>query len=397
MGEFTVDEVAQLLRCSVTEASVRCEIALLLTRHLTATWAALADGLVDWSRARAIAAELSEPVRRGDPARVVAAVEAAVLPGAMDLGVRALRAAARRELVRLDAGAAERRRREARQSADVRVRPVADGMSELVTLLPHEDACAVRDTLDRHARLAADAGATAPLGVLRAGVLTDLVLRPWDTTRPAVTAHVTVSAPLPALAGTPGADPAEIDGEPITAAHLREVLAQLDAACPGGLRAPAGGCLDVALTDPRTGALRAVAPAGELVRLARRGCTDHPGPVCRCTLLRRPAEVDGYRPSRPQRRFVATRDRTCRMPGCSRPAASTDLDHVAPHGRGGLTDCTNLCCLCERHHRLKTHARGWAFAMDDDGFLTVTTPSGVTRVTRPPGLRRPAADEPPPF
>ncbi|MGK5111459.1 HNH endonuclease, partial [Geodermatophilus sp. CPCC 205506] len=64
------------------------------------------------------------------------------------------------------------------------------------------------------------------------------------------------------------------------------------------------------------------------------------------------------------------------------------------------------------HHRLKTHARGWRFVMDADGTLHVTTPSGVTRSTRPPGLdRRPPdppaaattppsadpADDPPPF
>jgi hypothetical protein len=49
--------------------------------------------------------------------------------------------------------------------------------------------------------------------------------------------------------------------------------------------------------------------------------------------------------------------------------------------------------------------------MTDDGVLSVTTPSGVTRTTRPPGLRSPAEylptpaggnvpdidDDPPPF
>ena len=41
--------------------------------------------------------------------------------------------------------------------------------------------------------------------------------------------------------------------------------------------------------------------------------------------------------------------------------------------------------LCRSHHRLKTFAPGWQFAMDDDGTLHVTTPSGITRTTRPPG------------
>jgi hypothetical protein len=41
--------------------------------------------------------------------------------------------------------------------------------------------------------------------------------------------------------------------------------------------------------------------------------------------------------------------------------------------------------LCRSHHRLKTVAPGWRFALDDDGTLHVTTPSGITRSTRPPG------------
>jgi hypothetical protein len=102
-----------------------------------------------------------------------------------------------------------------------------------------------------------------------------------------------------------------------------------------------------------------------------------------------PAATDRYTPSPGQRRFVRARDRGCRHPGCRRPAARTDLDHVCAYRTGGATDCANLCCLCRRHHRLKTHAPGWAFRMRPDGVLEVTTPSGVTRCTRPPGLHPP--------
>ncbi len=84
---------------------------------------------------------------------------------------------------------------------------------------------------------------------------------------------------------------------------------------------------------------------------------------------------------------------------------------MVAHAEGGETDCSNLCCLCRRHHRLKTHARGWRYAMRPDGVLTVTTPSGITRVTRPPGMladddpvlrvtaeRQPLSEvDPPPF
>jgi hypothetical protein len=238
-----------------------------------------------------------------------------------------------------------------------------------------------------------------------------------------VTAHLTVLAPLPVLRGHPApgeaapaaptdADAASVDGAPITAGQLRELLTELDAVCPGGLQAPTGGSLSVNLTDPVTGALRATVTRAELARLARRGCPAHVAKTdCGCPVLDRPPPVGRYTPSPGQRRFVRARDRTCRHPGCRRPAARTDLDHVQPHAAGGVTDCTNLCCLCRRHHRLKTHAPGWRFTMTPDGTLLVTTPSGVTRTTRPPGLlapvRGPAASsrtvegtgvlDPPPF
>ena len=149
--------------------------------------------------------------------------------------------------------------------------------------------------------------------------------------------------------------------------------------------------------------MRAVLTRRELERLAARGCPTHPAGDCGCPLLEAPPPVTRYRPSAAQRRFTTTRDRTCRHPGCRNRAVWADLDHVLPHAEGGATDCTNLCCLCRRHHRLKTHAPGWRFAMDDDGVLTVTTPTGVTRTTRPPGLitgtvTLPAPpDDPPPF
>jgi hypothetical protein len=125
-------------------------------------------------------------------------------------------------------------------------------------------------------------------------------------------------------------------------------------------------------------------------------------------VLERPPPVDRYRPTPAQRRFGKTRDRTCRHPGCGQPVARVDLDHVVPYADGGETDCDNLCCLCRRHHRLKTFAPCWRFVLTSDGRLRVTTPSGITRTTRPPGLRDrieqralpappPPPEEPPPF
>jgi hypothetical protein len=267
----------------------------------------------------------------------------------------------------------------------------------------------VHAAVDARAREAKLAGDVRPLGMLRATFLADAVLRPGDGGESTVSAHVTVIAPLPTLTGS-GCDhpaevlprgcspapvePGEVDGHPITAGQLRDLLTQLDSLCPGGLQAPTGGTLGIALTDPATGALRATVTRAELERLARRGCRAHSDADCGCPVLDRPAPVDRYRHTPAQERFVRTRDRTCRHPGCTGRAAWADLDHVAPHDDGGPTDCGNLCCLCRRHHRLKTHARGWRYSMTPDGVLTVTTPGGATRTTRPPGWRV-HADEPP--
>ncbi|MGY1660892.1 HNH endonuclease signature motif containing protein [Geodermatophilus sp. SYSU D00705] len=209
-----------------------------------------------------------------------------------------------------------------------------------------------------------------------------------------------ITAALAALEGST-ATPGAVDGLPITAGHVRELLARLDAL---GLRAPAGGSLGVAVTDAG-GRLLATASAAQLARLARRGCPAHPGGNCGCPVLDRPPATPAYAPTAAQRGFVTTRDRGCRFPGCGQPVGLADLDHVVAHAGGGATDCANLCCLCRSHHRLKTFARGWRFVLDDDGTLHVTTPSGITRSTRPPGLRRdaprapalaPPSDEPPP-
>jgi hypothetical protein len=393
VSEFFPDELAGIMNTSRTAATVLTDTALTLQTTLTATWEALSAGELDWPRARALAEELGPESRELDPV-VVAAVEGAVLAEALDLSVRGVKAAVRRELIARDPAEAERRRAAAERAADVTLRSGSYGMSELGVFAPHPLCAAIRSTLDAYARLAKDAGDPRSLGQLRVAMLADLVLRPWDTSRPPVTAILQVSAPLPALQPIvigPGevAPTGEVDGEPITAGALRELLEQVDALCPGGLQAPTGGSLIMGLVDPVSGALRATVTRTELDRLARRGCPDHPDEPCDCPVLDRPPAVDRYRPSPAQRRFNTTRDRTCRHPGCSNRAGWADLDHVRAHAEGGATDCCNLCCLCRRHHRLKTFAPGWSFEMDDDGVLTVTTPSGVTRVTRPPGMRRP--------
>jgi hypothetical protein len=403
VSEFFPDELAAVQNCSRAAASQLWEYSTTLVRRLPRTWAALADGALDWPRARAMAAELGWPAREC-PDDVVAGVEAVVLPQAAGLSITRLRALARRELIKADPAAAEARRRRALRDADVTVTRVGDGMGELRALLPFTDAAEIRATVDACARASKKAGDERPLGPLRAALLHELVVQPGRE-RPTVSAHLDVVASLDTLesaaAGAPGTgrEPVLVDGEPVTADLARDLLERLDALCPGGLQAPADGSLSISVTD-EAGRLIASLSRRELESAVRHGRGLCP-----------PPPVDRYQPSPAQRRFTRARDRTCRHPGCANRAGWADLDHVIAHGEGGDTDCTNLCCLCRRHHRLKTHARGWLYAMTDDGVLSVTTPSGVTRVSRPPGMhpdhdvdvlhvtaeRQPPIDDPPPF
>ena len=197
VSEFYPDELSHILNCSRAEATRLWEHASTLQLRLPRTWAALADGELDWPRARAIAAELGWPARDSIPA-VLAAVEAAVLPQATGLSVTRLRALVRSELLKADAAAADARRKQAERQADVTVRGLGDGMSELRSVMPTPDAAEVRAAADARARELKAAGDERPLGMLRAVVLHELMTRPWQE-QPAVSAHVAVVAPLDIL------------------------------------------------------------------------------------------------------------------------------------------------------------------------------------------------------
>ncbi len=431
VSEFFPDEVGHAINLGRGTAAFRARRAFTWRENLPATFAALRGGELDERRAGVLADALA-----GAAPQLAQAVEAQLLPEAGGLSLARLRARALELLAELDATAVEARRQEARQAADVRTYPTADGMAALTTELSAEDAAACYAVIDQVAAMAKADGDQRPIGQIRSAILAMLILRPADSGLPGVSLHLTVSA---ALDGVEGASTrgGEVNGFPITAAHVRELLRRVGAL---GLTAPDGGSLAFALTDQR-GQLLATVTAAELARIAARGCPEHPagdsdveesdvekssagktsaemsdaeeaaagneGAGCGCAVLRAPPDTERYEPRPAQRRFVTTRDRRCRFPNCGQRIGWADLDHVVPHGAGGPTSCTNLCCACRSHHRLKTFARGWTFHLAADGTLRVTSPSGVTRTTRPPGLRPPERppvrppshpnDGPPPF
>ena len=395
VSEFFPDEVAHAINLGRGTAAFRARRAFTWRNNLPATFAALRRGELDVRRADVLA----DALQSAAPG-LAQTVEAALLPEAGEMSLARLRDRALELLAELDATAVEERRAEAQRAADVRTYPTADGMAALTAEMSAEDAAACYAVIDQLAAMAKADGDERPIGQIRSAIHSMLILRPADHGLGGVSVQLTVNAALDGLEGVSDRG-GDVAGFAITAAHLRELLRRVEAL---GLTEPAGGSLTFALTDER-GQLLATVTAAELTRLARGGCRQHPGAGCACAVLGMPDPVDEYEPRAAQRRFVTTRDRRCRMPNCGQRVGWADLDHVIPHAGGGQTSCTNLCCACRSHHRLKTFARGWDFRMDPDGTLHVTSPSGITRTTRPPGLRprEPApsspdpADDPPPF
>jgi hypothetical protein len=405
VSEFYLDELAHALNLGRGTAAFRAHRAWTWADSLPGTLALLRTGALDERRAGVLADVLQHT--QPDLARQV---EDRVLPGAGDLSLAALRRKALAVLAELDADAIDKRHQEAKKAADARAYETGDGMATLAGDMTVQEAAACYAVLDALATMAKLDGDERPIGEIRAAMMTMLIMRPADHGLPGVSIQLSVTATLEALEGASTAA-GEVAGFAISAAQLRDLLRRVGAL---RLTAPGGGTLGFALTDQNGRLLATVTPT-ELDRLARRGCPNHPAqeqsevqepaPDCDCPVLGPPAATDAYEPTAAQRRFTSTRDRRCRTPNCGQRVGWADLDHVIAHAEGGDTCCTNLCCLCRSHHRLKTFARGWTFRMDPDGTLHVTSPSGVTRTTRPPGLTPPEPepppddqpDEPPPF
>ncbi|KRA38401.1 hypothetical protein ASD81_07135 [Nocardioides sp. Root614] len=84
--------------------------------------------------------------------------------------------------------------------------------------------------------------------------------------------------------------------------------------------------------------------------------------------------VDSYEIPDRIRRRVELRDHACRFPWCTRPAVKCDLDHVAPHNKGGPTCPCNLVPACRRHHRAKTFSR-WRYVIVLPGHYLWISPN----------------------
>src|SRR3954469_9477510 len=380
VSEFFVDELAAVLGVGRGTAAHKATRAFTWRTSLPATFTALKNGELDERRAQIFADALEHT-----PAALAGRVEQVVLPEASSLGFDALKRRIRAVLLELDPQGADERRELAARNSDVWVQPTGDGRAVLSAEMDAEEAAEGREFINTLAQMAKADGDARPIGQIRTEIHS-LLIRGAAIGAHGARTHLTITAALESLEGT-SSEPGEVNGHAITPAQLVELLRRVGAL---GLTTPDDGQLTFALTDAE-GRIIATLSLAQLQRRVMRGQGVDP-----------PAATDRYRPTPAQRDLVSTRDRGCRWPYCTNPAGWADHDHLVPHAAGGPTTCTNLCCLCRHHHRLKTFAKDWLFRMEPDGTLHVTTPSGITRSTQPWALRRrpppqPPPDDPPPF
>jgi len=99
----------------------------------------------------------------------------------------------------------------------------------------------------------------------------------------------------------------------------------------------------------------------------------------------------GYSDSIPAhiRRAVLLRDRRCAWPQCGRPAVYCDVHHLRHKQDGGETSVENCALVCQFHHDVCIHRRGWQLILHPDGTTEARSPDGrqVLRSHAPPSPR----------
>jgi hypothetical protein len=339
--EWASLEVGAVLRIAPATAVNRMHVATVLAGPLARTLGVLSRGEITERHALILAtsvAGLTEPVAR--------AVEDRTLDHAGEQPPGRFAATVRRAVLRLDPGGEKAKHLAALEERRVVIRPNDGGMAELWALLPAEGAATLRTAMDAvaddlreghpDARTADQLRADA-LVTLADAVLGDPALLRHRGRAPAVQLTVSASTLL-------GGDdqPGELAGYgPISARQARRIAADAKAAWR------------ILLVDDD----------GVLHARSRRT----------------------YRPSATLAHLVVARDQHCTFPGCARPAASCDLDHITAFADGGETVRANLHALCRRHHRAKHEAR-WRPSRAPDGATTWLSPTGRTYRSIPPPL-----------
>jgi hypothetical protein len=391
---FDADEVAFALAWTQSAARSQVEFGRYLTRVVPDVFSALGRGAIDARRAW-VFADVLAPVDD----TIAATIAAAVLPAAGDLTTSQLRDRLRRAVLKTDPDAAART---AKAVADRRVacQPDRDGTASLFGVrLPAVRATAAFERVDAYARGRKHDGDGRTMDQLRADTFLDLLQGVGIGTAPLHRAGVVeLTVPWTTATGATN-DPAVLAGYgPVDADTARNIIANDITRLANSSRHGTHMRWRHTLTDDNGRLL-------STTRLPTRGHTHQPTTPTHTPTGNTPptptpaghAPADGApapmnapipAPDPPQQddptqrspgtdltRWITTRDRTCRAPGCRVPARAADIDHTTNHATGGPTSHHNLAVICRHHHRLK-HDGGWHITQPEPGTLIWTSPSG---------------------
>lgn len=356
-------QVALARRMSPWQGARAVASARRLVSELPATMAALTAGVLSEHRAAMVERETSLLTSRER-----AAVDAEVCTDhhvVGRLGDRGLERTLRAAVHRLGPQRAEERSHAAAKERCVTFRQLPDAMCRVSTLLPLAQGAAVHAALARDADAARADGDPRGRGQLMADTLVERVTGQARAAEVPVELQVVISDAALFATGPGAEDPARLVGHGVVpAGWARHLVASR-------------------LSDD-------VETRAAQVWLRRLYATPDSSTLVSMESSRR-------RFGTGLRRFLVTRDDTCRTPWCDAPIRH--LDHVEEHTRGGPTATQNGQGLCESCNYTK-QLPGWevVVVVDDRGgphAVRWRTPSGATYdSTAPPLLpaasRRPA-------
>ncbi|MCE7006768.1 13E12 repeat family protein [Kibdelosporangium philippinense] len=338
LADGAPEEVAAALNMSIRTAINRILEADYIVRRLPATLNALEQGIIDFARTRATC-----QVTRGLSDEDALKVENAVLAYGPHATYQEYRRALRRQAMKVDPEAAERKRKQKQEQRDVVTRKAEDGSAKIVATLLASEAESMYDVLNHFAHKAKSPDDTRTLAQRRADVLLDLIV---GKHMQRVRANINVTVPLTTLIGLNN-QPGELsEYGPITAEQCR-----------------------------------ALAKNGVLRRLI----TDDFGKVL---------DVSPYRyASQGLAERIKMRDRTCRQPGCRVPGRKCDVYTLSKKkdGRRRRLREQDYLLLCKRHRLMYARAKGWVLAQPEPGRVIFVTPTEQVRQNVAEPYEEPAA------
>ncbi|CAI3800307.1 HNH endonuclease [Pseudarthrobacter sp. MM222] len=379
LGTGVAAQIALARRESPAKGGRLLGLAKALVTEMPHTLAALETGQLNEWRATLLVRETACLPAAGRAAvDEELAADTGTFTGAGD---RAIVAAARAAAYRRDPRSVTQRAAHAAADRHVSLRPAPDTMTYLTALLPVAEGVAAYTALSRHADTARAAGDPRSRGQLMADALVERT-----TGKAGGISGIEIQLVLTDRTLLQGdSEPARLPGYGIVpAGWARELIkgGGSDSAPGGGSGLPAGsspGTEDGGGTDADPGnrylqiwlrRLYTAPGTGDLVAMDSRARLFPPG----------------------LRRFLQTRDETCRTPYCDAPIRH--MDHIIPWADGGPTTTTNGAGLCEACNHTK-ETPGWtsrprpgpagANELGHRHTLEVTTPSGHTyHSTAPP-------------